>query len=85
MLNGNLKLLHAPPNNSLMSAVKLFTAPSAAFLFVKASVIWGECLNYRGEREWGLVDTFPRLRSLLQTKMGVAPSKRTSLDNPTEK
>ena len=24
--------------------------------FVKASVIWEECLNYRGEPEWGLVE-----------------------------
>ena len=23
---------------------------------VKASSTWGECLNYRGEREWGLVE-----------------------------
>ena len=67
--------------------------------FVQANAIWGECLNYRGEREWGLIergrgsekiifpaasqlrspplgslDTLPRSRSLLQTKMAAAPS-----------
>ena len=41
--------------------------------FVKASATWGECLNYRGER------------ALLQTKMVAVPSKRTSLENSTEK
>ena len=63
---------------------------------VKASAISGECLNYRGEPEWALlsggggakkyplpsVDNLPRSRS---RKMATAPSKRTSLDNPTEK
>ena len=24
--------------------------------FVKANEIWRECLNYRGEREWGLIE-----------------------------
>ena len=33
----------------------------------------------------GSLDTLPRLRSLLQTKMGAAPSKHTGLENPTEK
>ena len=42
--------------------------------FVKASAIWGEYLNL----EWWLVDTLPRSRSLLQTKMMAALSKRTS-------
>ena len=46
--------------------------------FVKASAIWGECRNYRGELEWWLVDTLPRTRSLLQFKMVAARSKRTS-------
>ena len=31
------------------------------------------------------LDTLPRSRSLLQTKMAAAPSKRTGLENPTEK
>ena len=31
------------------------------------------------------LDTLPRLCSLLQTKMAATPSKRTSLENPTEK
>ena len=33
----------------------------------------------------GSLDALPRSRSLLQTKMAAAPSKRTSLENPTEK
>ena len=33
----------------------------------------------------GSLDTLPRSRSLLQTKMAAAPSKRTGLENPTEK
>ena len=33
----------------------------------------------------GSLDTLPRSRSLLQTKMAVVPSKRTGLENPTEK
>ena len=66
--------------------------------FVKASEIWGECLNYRGEGSFpsltiltatpaplGSLDTLPRSRSLLQTKMAAIPSKRTGLENPTEK
>ena len=61
--------------------------------FVKASAVWGECLNYRGEgsgvgrhsRSLRSLDTLPRSRSLLQTKMAAVPSKRTSLENPTEK
>ena len=66
--------------------------------FVKASVIWGECLNYQGEPGWGLVelgrgslplpaplgslDTLPRSCS---RNMAAAPSKPTSLESPTEK
>ena len=26
---------------------------TATFLFCKPSTTWGECLNYRGEWEWG--------------------------------
>ena len=33
----------------------------------------------------GSLDTLPRSRSLLQTKMAAIPSKRTGLENPTEK
>ena len=33
----------------------------------------------------GSLDTLPRSPSLLQTKMAEAPSKRTSLETPTEK
>ena len=33
----------------------------------------------------GSLDTLPRPRSLLQTKMAAVPSKRTGLENPTEK
>ena len=33
----------------------------------------------------GSLDTLPRSRSLLQTKMAAVPSKRTGLENPTEK
>ena len=33
----------------------------------------------------GSLDTLPRSRSLLQTKMAAAPSKRIGLENPTEK
>ena len=32
----------------------------------------------------GSIDTIPRLRSLLQTKMAVVPPKRMNLENPTE-
>ena len=65
---------------------------------VKASAIGGECLNYWGEGTFpsptiltptpaplGSLDTLPRSRSLLQTKMAAIPSKRTGLENPTEK
>ena len=51
-----------------------------------------------GERSWkatgkiffspaplGSLDTLPRSRSLLQTKMAAIPSQRTGLENPTEK
>ena len=31
------------------------------------------------------LDTLPRLRSFLQTKVAAAPSKRTGIKNPTEK
>ena len=60
-------------------------------LFVRASATWGECLNYRGGPSQvtlsplGSLDTLPRLRSLLQTKMAAVQSKRSSLENPTEK
>ena len=37
--------------------------------FVKASAIWGECLNYRGEGEWG--------RGSEKIGWRAAPSKRT--------
>ena len=33
----------------------------------------------------GSLDTLPRSHSLLQTKMAAVPSKRTGLENPTEK
>ena len=33
----------------------------------------------------GSLETLPRSRSLLQTKMVPVPSKRTGLENPTEK
>ena len=33
----------------------------------------------------GSLDTLPRSRSLLQTKMAAVPSKRTGLENPMEK
>ena len=67
---------------------------------MRASATWGECLNYRGgpsqvtlheERRLptpaplGILDTLPRLRSLLQTKMAAVQSKLASLENPTEK
>ena len=63
-------------------------------LFVRASATWGECQKLpRGHapqcnltRPPSVVfDTLPRLRSLLQTKMAAVQSKRTSLENPTEK
>ena len=60
-------------------------------LFVRASATWGECLNYRvGPSQvtpvpLGILDTLPRLRSLLQTKMTAVQSKLASPENPTEK
>lgn len=55
-------------------------------------------LVFKSERDLGKVskltptpapldslDTFPRLRSLLQIKMAAVPSKSISLENPTEK
>ena len=52
--------------------------------FVKASVIWVECLTPT-PAPLGSLDTLPKSCSLLQAKMVAAPSKRTSLENPTEK
>ena len=59
---------------------------------VKASVTWGECLNYRGgplsgyvdpphSRSSRYLDALSRLRSALQSKMAAVRSKPTSLEN----
>ena len=60
--------------------------------FVKASATWGECLNYRGEREWGggssrtqrtltrvplgSLGTLPRLHSPIQATFEAYESRK---------
>ena len=58
------------------------------FWFAKASVIWGrvsKLLRGGGVGVSCSLDTLPRWRLRLQTKMAATPSKRTSLENPMEK
>ena len=42
------------PGNEVVSRMVRFRELPPS-LFVKASAIWGECLNYRGKSEWGLL------------------------------
>ena len=45
----------------------------------------GEAASQLRSPPLGSLDTLPRSRSPLQTKTAAAPSKRTTLENPTEK
>ena len=68
---------------------------AVAILVCKSERHLGRVSKLPRGAEWGLIEsgegklpsvvlTLPRSRSLLQIKMAAAPSKRTSLDNPTE-
>ena len=47
--------VHSPPIFPWDSRDRYASMEPPPSWFVKASAIWGECLNYRGEQEWVLV------------------------------
>ena len=78
------------PVDQLISSIKIKTKKDGGDRFFRGILETG-MLRWRvREQSWpnpapfGSLDILPRSRSLLQTKMAAAPSKRTSLENPTE-
>ena len=69
---GVFETVHSPPISPWDSRDWYASMELPPSWFVKVSAIWGECLNYRGEPEWGLGESAALL-------------KPTSLKNPTEK
>ena len=76
-----------PPNFSMGLSRLVSFDRAVAILVCTGECNLGRVSNSTNPRSTplGSPDTLPRSRSPLQTKMSTAPSKHTSLHNPTEK